>query len=1649
MEASQEEEKLWSLFCNAAISDNVTNIVTLLQHRRLSAPSIDHPLLCESRAARIVRAHVIDGLEAAIKNDNHEPLCITTFKGLLFSPCGYETPWKLIHDTIALLLHNRSAINNCAHVKHVSTCCAEIQAAIVQFFQYIVSQWIQIDRKRTSSLKPSSDLLVASEKQITAKFWLQYIFDTLLSWLQTEHVINESKQSSPNAVASVHCNPPITVNLLQVIIRLVRDIDLKFSKSLLNSLVECKVTGTMIIVWLNVLTSVCSELSRDVWYRLEASLSDSVKDSVWHSLVLDLAESILALHEAANLFYSGFQGQGIFWTDLFLFLLKSASSPDVYSKLDTLLISKFLTLTSQDMNRYVHAATRASLASTPFKAHMVILINEAYERSGLQYLNRVMAVSFGHGFTKSNDQISMLCWDSLIEFACLHNKLSDCNKPPLKRACTLLSNALYSGHGEFSSKVSCDKVYLCDAGKFCHELFAALSFEGVPCDLFKVAQARRLSNLATYQCMNRLSTASFSSLLLASVVYTYIYNELPSFREDTIKKLRVIAESLCGRTECTESLNFVALLTLMTFKSTIQEDSSMKRPSNEDFSDVYDFVFMYWRVLPFETCSTGLMAMIASKVTRPLMLELLKKQLSRFYGESLRASEYQRHVIAQRDDVPCIVYSLCLLSSGDDLDSCTQEARAILFLFFIIEKYGSFPTALVWFCEVIRMQVREDALDASGVDFLLEIVVVKLLSEFSRTLTRLECFAGLATTFCELVRLFCTLPDVPSYRSFILESCKDSFRELATNKECDSSHHVLSNDSECPLQLHISPIFSEVADTLARACLCCFKYMLQCLFCRVVAFDSMPLLPASMYIDQIVVCRKLSVPESERLTTIVFGTERPNQDAVKQIVLKAMIACFYGKRTANNSFNTERKSSVGELLCLCHILNAFGATNCSTANDIATTFPLNIVDVFKQFTYHLCHYLEDTNQNRSLPEISHIFVALQYLCNAASNMNISDHGDLTSLRKASWDIYELLCSEEKAAWLVLMLESDIQKSNHALFNFQSTWKRFIPENLGIGDVDAIIRRVRLIAIQLTRTIEMASLELNKTLFTDKLFCCAQLLKLDTLMDDLCIGMEGNSGGICGVMFTEYVSLIACVCQSLHGLLPLQGMYDSAVEIYAHTLFRLKKIMSVMEFRCFRHLRGTVSLLFVESRLLPISLLMLRNEDSTSSIQVTLEEHDNLCQRIVEQCAAALEHEVACLHREDDIDVIRQQHTMDGFSDSSLDSDNEINVLEDDTMTMLDSDRDSVDIRPLKATVTNLAKWGITSICQSFCQVWLSQSSCNYDGNDNNRGNAMRLSHHERRTSDLVFVLKSAHLLLGVKHPKGQSPGEAVDEGGDNKAASCNFQLATLSARQKMCALLDDVIKTLMQAVETLRDGMGTENLKRSHLPSMSIDDALCYLIAWGCMHRGDRDQHYQDGNNSDTLLTCCIQHWYTQEVALVTVPQERHRSLHHSTIRKSTIVTKLQAIFQAMQTLEAAMHNALRHIQQNSKSRVQWPWVLLPHSHASNDVTLPSTDRNKVSSHNDDDCGGYYHGYIHIAQVLQDGLAVLAQARRTHVTSPHKRQRIQRRARRVRRQRLVRSRNPVIDAWLHSDRTCGYADATGNDDEDDAYADLEDFLVEG
>jgi hypothetical protein len=1038
------------------------------------------------------------------------------------------------------------------------------------------------------------------------------------------------------------------------------------------------------------------------------------------------------------------------------------------------------------------------------------------------------------------------------------------------------------------------------------------------------------------------------------------------------------------------------------------------------------------------------------------------------------------------------LYSLCLLSSVKDDDKCAKEAKVVLWDMFVRNLYPISTNTTLWLCEVINNMLHQDALTDDGVACLLELIVVMLLREFAGAVTaagnepksfrdlfilqvsqgkltvpHLRCFSGLAGAFFDLFWHYCNAETVPQYRRYILDSFKTLFRKQgwgfddsgATRGPTESP----PKSSQYVTQLHVVPVFARIADSLTQAALCCFSYMLQSVFDRpVCSSESADVCPRAC-ISQILAANNLTLSDMKSTASSLsfsrfFQASSAGLDPsvvglwARQSLLELLIHFFYSKRAAQSDVETSAKDAVSELFCLCHMINSLGEKVTIAGFLLPPTMSFDVVHILQKFADLLSIYLEDITESRSLQGFENVLLALQSLCENACATATHESTDIAILRDISWRIYDMLCTEERSVWFIAMLEKDVRKSSSALFLFQSVWERLIPDGVEIGDVDAVVRSIRFVLLRQLGVVEGKE---HHQIVADKSYFLQQINKLDVLTSDLSMGMDGNSGGISADMFNELLLLIMSVYRSIQSMMTAVSFDDNAAVILSNALSRLRHVTESVEIRVVAHARTLFSLLFHEARsIYTVASLQCnhlpRTNDDSHSAESLLHEHDVFCRQIVAQCVAALEREVSRVNELNDFAM--QGDAADELSESSFDRDSD---NDDSTRQGRNPAVDGVASQgPVKMNDKKLSTWGLSSLCQTFENVWarshehniFSMDDCDVDGE------AIRRSYNRMRTLDLMFVLESFESMLQAKH-SGQHAGEQVDEGG---ATACAIQKASASVRQKMCSLLECIFKALDTAAESVLACLQDNKADTSKSLSFALQcgDDLCYLMAWVSLRQ--RNSH----------LTSCLQGWYAQEVT--SLQEDRNQSVYQpaTSLPSSRIVSKLQGVFRTVQSVEATIQKlsqqVKKHKKQNATAMDTSLSDLYPEEDNAHASYRSSTNVSRDGAMNGD--GNHtLPTYSSLKALVKDCLSLLQELRtgqdpasETARTKRKQSNQVQRRARRVRRQGWVRSRNPVIDSWLERDRQSGHKGnfSSGNTesrdyDEDDAFVDLEDFLVDG
>jgi hypothetical protein len=247
-----------------------------------------------------------------------------------------------------------------------------------------------------------------------------------------------------------------------------------------------------------------------------------------------------------------------------------------------------------------------------------------------------------------------------------------------------------------------------------------------------------------------------------------------------------------------------------------------------------------------------------------------------------------------------------------------------------------------------------------------------------------------------------------------------------------------------------------------------------------------------------------------------------------------------------------------------------------------------------------------------------------------------------------------------------------------------------------------------------------------------------------------------------------------------------------------------------------------------------------------------------------------------------------------------------------------------------------------------------------------------------------------------------------------------------NAKVKLCSTVDRIVATLQKSMkQLLSQAQAQLNPGYAGICCLSFSEALSCLNAWLSMQ------------SCHTELCTGVQQWYLSEKLLSAGVSRDAKGMLAEDV---SMLRRLPKLFFRCEELQTS----LLKLSQNM------------HRHAS---SLKRGDSTLLLEMIDSIISKARPGSLSFQELLLTKLAFLKQEQH-HIndvfglsssddtSSGKKRKRaidVANRIQKERRQRVVRSRNSVVDMWLQADRETGEEETLN----DDAYADLEDFLVDG
>jgi hypothetical protein len=246
-----------------------------------------------------------------------------------------------------------------------------------------------------------------------------------------------------------------------------------------------------------------------------------------------------------------------------------------------------------------------------------------------------------------------------------------------------------------------------------------------------------------------------------------------------------------------------------------------------------------------------------------------------------------------------------------------------------------------------------------------------------------------------------------------------------------------------------------------------------------------------------------------------------------------------------------------------------------------------------------------------------------------------------------------------------------------------------------------------------------------------------------------------------------------------------------------------------------------------------------------------------------------------------------------------------------------------------------------------------------------------------------------------------------------------------SAKMKLCATLDRIVVVLQKSIKMILLHV------QADLESIAATASLpCFLEAVSCLYG------WLSVCVKNTELYSGVQKWYMTEKA---ASFSRNEDENH--VEDASLLSRLPKLFFRWEQLLTS----LQHLSQ----------FLQPHSALSKKAEIPpflTTMDTWISGCAIGSSGSFRElitaklSFLEEEQLqVQREFGLLSSDEKISKENRKRTIDIAMRMKRERRQRLIRSRNFVVDTWLQADRV------TGEDEilDDDPYADLEDFLVDG
>jgi hypothetical protein len=1502
----------------------------------------------------------------------------------------------------------------------------------------------------------------------------------------------------------------VPLELISTTISLSRDLESSLLDSCLDLVFRQPIRPDRILPWVNLASELRLFLRDDDWRALQLALKKVLSADpcpVHQQDLPGLSEGILSLCSAL-ISKRNFQQEDLMpWKELVLQLLLVASGDlATFSTVETILESNLGALPTTALQQWTLISTTPVVAKnedmpTWVHANMLLLVLRAVRNSGSQLVSKLVARALGG---RDGLDLPAECWNRLVLLTVgrierpkrkgRRTKSSSLAVEDLQR---LLDGVTYAGSGRFERTDGTEATLLSAAGTVVFQsLFLGRQQQqqrSAHMYVMERAQAWVHTATAILESSRQEFEDSREYVLVLAVLIT-IFCEVPMARSSLVRCMvqSFSIESNLAHDALVASLHCLVISVVLQTK----EDGHLLNPNNSELDQVAD---VFSKQLPMTLFFDLARALSPLPSARRALLAAARKGLQTPFETDLwwTVGTSCRGAKENIERLKCGLFALCTLVSSSEWGGLEVEAWKIL-SDAVVESKPPLPTAArTWLFSHLKELARDRSLCVDAAEHVLRACLVRLLSFFgsdqsgrvrfapeklfvvwddrseqaSSQSKQIEDFVGLFDLVLTLVHYVAYWSSGKVEQRAILSLWRGKLLSLIYSWRKTES--VVELDEVHEFRRAPTPTKCDDVDLLCNVAVQCvfaiLRYVLEQKFVlegvalsssqemaamlvsqesRSLGLVNVDLLPAWMHQPSHggafsstpsafnkSQSKPLRIALCDMVTEFMIGTRwlfAPDDsdiclrdDELKQLSL-GVSAIVAAKRKLTGSLHRDQHAKV---------LVASGTETACRIFEVLCASSLRPIETA-------------ISEEGNLEEIDEMVAAILDLCEVMTRLSEADSFDGKHRFERHfvvlWELYSSLCEEVSVVRFISYLESQ-----HASWSDESQESASLRSIRCAGDIDSAVRRIRSTVLGVVLSYFSA---LNRQSWhrsasngaaNSNQSHVSLLNFVGALSHDLLLGLAGASGGLTSDLFLLYTDCIDACAGALTNLVPdmSQNERRSVWSVCTKAATSLETILCRVALKgsaLFRKAAMLTSYILPSvSRLAVRSFLLDTTEGGTSDTCTP----SVFAAVSLKQCLGVMKPGGgANVSSALDCDMLGDHSGAESDGVEGLRNIPAVVVVSPGAVPR-GTARDANGANRQAQTSIQLGSekvwsWAFSSALLAFEQTCGESQQTIQHTLPMFRSHQGAKTYFARRKEEVENIFETVGLVFKDTSQEGSAQDKREKTVCDSFSDPLTVQLPT-AVKLRLNALLDRMLSVLQRAIQLI------VKYYRSHAGFESITNRLALVEALVCVSA------WLQQRTTGVEFTTGARRWYAAEKRRAALPQTKRQS--H--IAEASVLRRLPNTMFRIEELEESLLKTyqLFVVSKQTARKKRQSEVLREYA----SFIAGSEDDDSLSTHGSklkaEPFQAMLLGKLNFLEeqrsVLEKELQGSSSDELAGGLSRKRKsaQEVERLVQREGRRRVVRSRNQIVDKWLQMDQNIGQDEGF----DDDAYADLEDFLADG